>query len=72
MTLKKFLLLTISVTGLVLNRVSAEDYPVLLTVNDSNPSAVTITATANAPMADVTNCIANYGVDLFGFFTGNA
>lgn len=72
MTFKKFLLLSISVSVLVSNQVSAVDYPVLLTVNDSNPSAVTITATANAPGVDATNCIVNYGVDLFGFFTANA
>lgn len=72
MTFKTFLLLSISVLVMVLNKVSAQDYPVLLIVDDSNPSAVTITAAPNAPMVDYTNCIANDGMDLFGFFTANA
>lgn len=72
MSFKKFVLFLILVSVMMLHRVSAGVYPVLLIVNDSNPSAVTITATANAPTVDDTNCIANYGVDLFGFFTANA
>ncbi len=42
--------------------------PVLLTINDSNPSAVTITATGADAALDFSGSTANAGVDLLQFF----
>lgn len=42
--------------------------PILLTINDSNPSAVTITATGLNPTVNDTGRTANDGVDLLSFF----
>ena len=43
--------------------------PILLTINDSNPSAVTITATGSDAALDATGTTANDGVDLLQFFS---
>jgi hypothetical protein len=44
---------------------------ILLTIDDSNPSAVTITATGNDPLVNASGNTANEGVDLLQFFTQN-
>lgn len=46
----------------------ASSLPVLLTINDSDPSAVTITATTSNSYADYSGNTANDGIDLLGFF----
>ena len=51
-----------------LNRAVAFPLPVLLTIYDSNPAAVTITATGANSGVDDSSTIANDGVDLLGFF----
>ena len=67
-----FLLVSLSVPTLILNKASAQSSSVLLIVNDSNPSAVTITATGNVPTATCTDIMVNYGADLLSFFTSDA
>jgi hypothetical protein len=42
--------------------------PILLSIDDSNPSAVTITATSSNSYSDYSGNTANAGVDLLGFF----
>jgi uncharacterized protein (TIGR03382 family) len=46
-------------------------YPLLLTVNDSDPTAVTITATTQGPAIDYNGNTVNEGVDLLGFFSSD-
>lgn len=45
--------------------------PILLTIDVSNPSAVTITATSSNSYSDYSGNTANAGVDLLGFFGAN-
>ena len=59
------------VLGAGLEKCSAISSPVLLTINDSNPSAVTITATGFAPGVDNSGKPVSSGVDLLGFFLAN-
>src|ERR1700761_7341719 len=58
------LTLTVLASGLVTSTAQ-----VLLTINASNPSAVVITATGNAPSASYNLNIANDGIDLLNFFS---
>lgn len=59
------------ILGAGLEQCFAISSPVLLTINDSNPSAVTITATGFAPGVDNTGKPVSSGVDLLGFFLAN-
>ena len=68
------LLAAVSFFGTILDQAStayANTSPVLLTINDSNPSAVTITATDLNPIVDATGNTANDGVDLLQFFSAD-
>jgi len=53
--------------GVGLGKSFAISSPILLTIDDSNPSAVTITATGFAPSVN-SGKFADSGVDLLGFF----
>jgi hypothetical protein len=57
--------------GAGLEKCSAISSPILLTINDADPSAVTITATGFAPIADGTVNSKSSGIDLLTFFSGN-
>jgi hypothetical protein len=59
------------VLGAGVEKCSAISSPVLLTIDDSNPSAVTITATGFPPGVDNTGKPVSSGVDLLGFFFAN-
>ncbi|HXT11380.1 MAG TPA: PEP-CTERM sorting domain-containing protein [Candidatus Angelobacter sp.] len=57
------------VLGIGLEKSAATSPPVLLTISDSNPAAVTITATGADPMVNDSSQVGLGGVDLLGFFT---
>lgn len=57
------------VLGMGLEKAAATSPPVLLTISDSNPAAVTITATGTDPMVNDNSQVGLGGVDLLGFFT---
>lgn len=69
LTCHKFFLGLASAVLLLLS-VSAANAQILLTVNISNPSAVTITATGTDSLANVEADMAD-GIDLLGFFKGS-
>jgi len=48
---------------------AVSEVPILLSIDDSNPSAVTITATSSNSYADYNGNPASAGVDLLGFFS---
>lgn len=59
------------ILGVGLEKSSAISSPILLTINDSNPAAVTITATGFAAAVNDGTKPASSGVDLLGFFSSN-
>jgi len=62
-----FLSFAFVVFGVGMEKSFAVSSPILLTIDDSNPSAVTITATGFTPLVN-SGKFANSGVDLLGFF----
>lgn len=72
MKIKVILLSIVSVLGMGLETSSAiPPLPVLLTINASNPSAVTITATGLNAGANDSSIPGRIGVELLGFFSEN-
>jgi hypothetical protein len=65
---KTILLTALFALGMGLEKSSAVQ-SFLLSINDSDPSAVTITATGLSPLVNDTGRTANDGVDLLGFFS---
>ncbi len=59
------------ILGAGLEKCSAISSPILLTIDDSNSSAVTITATGFAPGVNDSGRPASSGVDLLGFFSAS-
>src|SRR3569833_286798 len=66
----KFVVLGLAlISGMGLEKSSASPFNFLLTINDSNPSAVTVTATGlNASVSD-SSIEGRIGVELLGFFS---
>jgi len=65
---KTILLLTTCIFGIALEKSSATPPTFLLTIDDSNPSAVIFTTTGLNPVVDDTGRTANSGIDLLNFF----
>ena len=77
MKMKTYLMfsLTTGLLTLAIPHANAQERPftppdVLVLINDSNPDAVTFTATANGPIADDTSHTFNQGVDFTNLLSG--
>jgi hypothetical protein len=68
----KALVLSLAIIlGAAVEKSFALSSPILLTIDDSNPSAVTITTTGFTPAVNDSTRPASSGVDLLGFFSAN-